>query len=107
MFNRAPLLKQTLESILAQSYQDFAVVVFDNASTDDTEAVIKGFSDPRLSQSRSSTNIGLVRNWNRCIQKNSSSYLCIFHDDDLMLEGFLEKSMAILEAHPDVAFRTV
>jgi hypothetical protein len=103
-FNRASLLKQTLESILVQSYQDFAVVVFDNASTDDTEAVIKGFSDPRLSHSRASTNIGLVRNWNRCIQKNSSPFLCIFHDDDLMLEGFLEKSMAILEAHPDVAF---
>ena len=103
-FNRAALLKQTLESILKQSFQNFVVVVFDNASTDNTQAVIESFSDPRLSFSRSQSNLGMVNNWNRCILENTSPYLCIFHDDDLMLDGFLAQTHAMMESHPTMGF---
>ncbi len=103
-FNRAALLKQTLESILAQQPPDFLVAVLDNASTDDTASVVRGFSDPRLSFHPSPQNVGMLRNWNRCLQANTSPFLCIFCDDDLMLDGFLAESLALLEAHPDMGF---
>jgi len=103
-YNRAALLKQTLDSILAQTGIEFAVAVFDNASTDDTEAVVRSFSDSRVSFRRSPENLGLVRNWNRCIEQNRSPYVCVFHDDDLMRDGFLAESLALLEAHSHAGF---
>ena len=103
-FNRAAMLRQSLESILAQEGVSMRVVVLDNASTDDTPSVVAGYRDPRLSLNRSPKNVGLLRNWNRCISVNRSEFLCVFCDDDLMRPGFLLKSMRLLEANPDVGF---
>ena len=103
-YNRAGLLKLALQSILAQQPPTFRVVVLDNASTDDTASVVQSFADPRLSLDRSPRNLGMLRNWNRCLQANTSPFLCLFCDDDLMLDGFLDESLALLEAHPDMGF---
>lgn len=103
-FNRAALLKETLASILAQKDPAFRVVVFDNASTDETAAVIRGFGDPRVSHNRSPVNLGLRGNWARCIRTNPSPFLCICHDDDLLLDGFLAASLAMLKTHPEAGF---
>jgi glycosyltransferase involved in cell wall biosynthesis len=103
-FNRAGLLKESLASVLAQDYDDFQVVVLDNASTDDTPAVVHSFKDSRVSYRRNRENIGSWRNWNRALELNQSPCLGIFHDDDLMQQGFLRESMAALEASPDAGF---
>jgi len=104
-YNRASLLKVCLASVLAQDYPDFRVVVLDNASDDDTEAVVRGFAaqNERVSYIRNPTNIGMMGNLNRAIAINSSPYLCIIHDDDLMLPGFLRESVQALTAHPSAA----
>lgn len=105
-YNRAWLLKASLESVLAQDYSDFRIVVLDNASDDDTEAVVRSFADrdQRVTYVRNETNIGMLRNWNRAIDVNSSPYLSIFHDDDVMLPGFIRESVLALDKHPHVAF---
>ena len=105
-YNRARLLKVNLESVLAQDYPDFRVVVLDNASTDDTEAVVRSFAqrDQRVTYLRNETNIGPLGIYNRAIKVNSSPYLSIFDDDDVMLPGFIRESVLVLEAHPHVAF---
>ena len=103
-YNRSELLKGSLEGVLAQDYADFQVIVLDNASTDDTEAVVGSFADSRITYARSETNIGAFRNWNRAIEINSSPYLSILSDDDVLLPGFIRESVLALDNHPHAAF---
>lgn len=105
-YNRAQLLKVSLESVLAQDYPDFRVVVLDNASSDDTEAVVRSLADRdrRVTYIRNETNIGMLRNLNRAIEVNSSPYFNIFHDDDVMLPGFIRESVLSLDKHPSAVF---
>ncbi len=103
-YNRSGLLKEALESALAQDYPDFRVMVVDNASSDDTEAVVRSFADPRITYTRNESNIGCTRNFNRAIALNSSPYLSLLMDDDVMLPGFIRESMTMLEEHTEVAF---
>ena len=103
-YNRAVLLKTSLKSLLAQNYPDFSVIVIDNGSSDNTEAVVGSFADSRVTYVRNETNIGLFRNWNRAIQLNSSLYLSILQDDDELLPGFIQESVLALDKHPHAAF---
>jgi glycosyltransferase involved in cell wall biosynthesis len=103
-YNRATLLGASLRSALAQKYHDFEILVLDNASTDNTEAVVKSFRDRRIRYIRSATNIGLFRNWNRAIELNQSPYLVILQDDDELLPDFIWESVAALERNPTAAF---
>ncbi len=102
--NRSRLLKDALESALAQDYPDFRVLVLDNASCDDTEAVVGSFTDSRVIYVRSESNAGPLRNWNRAIELNSSPYLTILGDDDMMLPGFIRESVTMLDQYPSAAF---
>ncbi|MCC5651559.1 glycosyltransferase family 2 protein [Nostoc sp. XA013] len=103
-YNRSNLLKINLKSVLAQNYPDFQVLVLDNASTDDTESVVRSFADPRVTYLPSETNIGPFRNFYRAIELNPSIYLVLLHDDDPMLPGFIHESVLTLETYPNAAF---
>jgi len=105
-YNRSPLLKLSLESVLAQDYPDFRVTVLDNASTDDTEAVVRSLAvgDDRITYIRNQTNIGGLGNWNLAIKLNTSPYLTILSDDDLMLPGLISESVRALDEHPQAGF---
>jgi glycosyltransferase involved in cell wall biosynthesis len=103
-YNRSGLLKVSLESALAQDYRDLNVIVLDNSSSDDTEAVVRPFADARITYVRNRENIGLYRNWNRAIEMNTRPYLALLQDDDVMLPGFVRESVLALERHPHAAF---
>jgi glycosyltransferase involved in cell wall biosynthesis len=102
--NRADLLRGALASALAQDFHDFRVIVLDNASSDDTKAVVFGFNDPRVGYAPSHRNIGCTRNLNRAIAIANSPYVTILMDDDLLRPGFLSASVGILDDHPEAAF---
>lgn len=99
-YNRSQLLKTSLASALAQDYSDFQVLVLDNASSDDTEAVVRSFTDERITYVRNETNIGLFGNFQRAIEINSSSYLSFLPDDDILLPNFIRESVLALDSHP-------
>src|SRR5262245_4382488 len=103
-YNRAGLLKDALASTLGQDYPNLRVIVVDNASSDNTEAVVRSFGDSRVAYVRNDTNLGPTRNLNRAIELNSSPYLNVLMDDDILLPGFVSESVKILEEHRDVAF---
>jgi glycosyltransferase involved in cell wall biosynthesis len=108
-YDRSSLLRVTLDSILAQDFNDFRVIVLDNASTDDTPALAREYMlrDSRVSYVRNPQNVGLVRNWNRAFAINRSEYLSVFHDDDVMLPGFLTAVVGALDEHPTAGFAVV
>ncbi len=99
-YNRSELLKTSLQSALSQDYSDFQVLILDNASTDDTEAVVRSQADSRITYIRNETNIGIFRNWQRTVEVNSSPYLTILSDDDILLSNFIRESVLALDNHP-------
>jgi len=103
-YNRAGLLGASLRSALEQQYSDFQILVLDNASTDDTAAVVKSFGDRRVKYIRNERNIGLFRNWNRTVELNQSPYLVVLQDDDELLPEFIPESVAALDRNPSAAF---
>lgn len=98
--NRAGLLRLSLGSALAQDYRNLDVVVLDNSSTDDTESTVKACDDDRLRYVRHDSNIGLLRNFNYAVEHNTSDYLVILQDDDILDRRFVSASVDALESHP-------
>lgn len=93
-YNCAPLLGETLESILAQGYSDFELIVSDNASTDDTEEVVRKYRDRRIVYQRHPVNVGYTRNVRSCIEKARGEYVAVLCADDYWTPDFLEKTVA-------------
>ncbi len=101
-FNKACHLRDSISSVLGQRFRDFELIVLDDASTDDTPAVVEAFHDPRLRYLRHPQNIGLVANFSRCLEVAGCEYVTIFHDDDVMMPELLEREVAVLDSSPDV-----
>lgn len=96
-YNRSALLKQSINSILVQSYSNFEIVVVDNNSIDDTEQVIREFADPRIKYFKNPINVGPIRNHNIALSLCRGEYIHMFSDDDLMLENNLSLKVDILD----------
>jgi hypothetical protein len=101
-YNRADIIGETLATILNQSYSDFELVIVDNASTDNTEAVVRSIDDPRLRYVRNPTNLGLILNQNRCIEEASNEFVAVYHDHDFYHPDLVKKSLEIFDTHPTV-----
>jgi glycosyltransferase involved in cell wall biosynthesis len=101
-YNAAPYLRAAIDSVLAQQFGDYEVVVSDDASGDDTPQICEGYSDPRFRTVRSEDRLGQSGNWNRCIELAQGAYVILLHADDELLPGYLEQAVAVLDAHADV-----
>jgi len=100
--NRCSYLGTAISSVLDQTMGDLELLVIDNASTDSTEALAKSFCDRRLQYFRNDQNIGIIENWNRAIELAKGDYLIILGDDDRLTNSFLEESVRVHKAHPNV-----
>ena len=101
-FNRASWLKDCITSALSQTYQNFEVLVSDNASTDETEQVLGDFSDRRLRVVNQEKNIGLIRNWNACLAEARGQYVVLVCDDDRIAPWLLERCVGLINQEPDI-----
>ena len=99
-FNRAAMLAEAIESVLAQTYDDFRLLVADNASTDETAEVVGSYEDPRLEYVRRAENLGLLGNFADALSRVDTDYSLIVCDDDSLRPTFLEETVAVLDAHP-------
>lgn len=104
VYNGAEYIAGCIESVLAQTFDDFRLIVCDNCSTDDTGEIVRSYTDPRLRYVRNDRNLGLVGNENRCLALAESPYVALFHHDDVMLPDNLGRKVAVLDAHPTVGF---
>lgn len=102
-YNQITYLKCTLDSILAQTYQDYEVIITDD-STDPTvkEFVEKYDFNGRLSYFRNDISLGTPGNWNECIKKATGEYIKIMHHDDWFSSNTsLQSMVAMLESSPE------
>lgn len=103
-YNYAHILDVTIQSVLAQTYKDFELIIVDNCSTDNTvEVVQKYLSDSRVSFHRNDRNLGLTGNWNRCLELAKGEYLKYLCADDKLHPQILEKYIPIMDSHPQVS----
>jgi glycosyltransferase involved in cell wall biosynthesis len=100
-FNGGRHVEECLDSVVAQTFTDFEVLVVDDASTDDTTTVVERFRrrDPRVRVERNACNLGLVPNWNRCVELARGRWLKFVFQDDVIAPSCVE---ALLHARrPD------
>jgi hypothetical protein len=98
--NRAAWLAQSMRSVLAQSYEDFVLLVGDNASDDETPEVARGFDDPRIRYLRRDRDLGLIGNHNDLLGRVETEYALILPDDDLAYPELLATTVEVLDANP-------
>ena len=103
-YNGAAFIEETLRSIVNQSYQDFELVVVDDGSTDATLDIVQSFSDPRIQLHRNPERLGIPANWNRCLELAGGEFVCVFHQDDVMLPENLERKVQLLSTDETVGF---
>jgi glycosyltransferase involved in cell wall biosynthesis len=103
-YNAQPFLHHAIDSVLAQTWTDFELIIVDDGSTDDSLAVAQSFaqSDPRVKVFGQS-NAGTALTLNRAIELASSEWVFIMHSDDLMHPNRLERQLAFLDEHPELA----
>jgi glycosyltransferase involved in cell wall biosynthesis len=99
-YNRAHVVGQAINSVLHQTYQDFEIFIIDDASTDNTEEVVKGFSDPRIHYLRQQQNRGAPWSRNLGAEVARGKYLAFLDSDDLWYPEFLERQLAVLNDFP-------
>ena len=104
-YNASGTIAETLESLLTQTYKNISIYVVDNASTDNTCGIVRSYSNlnPCIKLLSFSENIGGEGNFNRCIQLAEGDYTGIFHADDVYEPTMVEKQVAFLERHNEVA----
>lgn len=102
--NGARTLPESAAAVLAQTFADFELILLDDASTDDTPALLASLAaaDPRVRTLRNAENLGLTRSLNLGVRAARGEYIARIDDDDLMLPTRLEKQVAYLDRHPDV-----
>jgi glycosyltransferase involved in cell wall biosynthesis len=102
-FNRAQTLERALRSALAQTHRKLEVVISDNASSDDTEAICRAIAaeDARVRYIRQSENVGPTANFNVLFEQASRSpYVMVLADDDWLEPDYVERCLSVLERRP-------
>ena len=103
VYNGERYLREAVESILAQTLEAFELLIVDDGSTDQTEAICRSYSDPRIRLLRHENNSGLVPSLNSGLDLISTKYVARMDSDDVALPKRLEAQVALLEARPDIA----
>lgn len=101
-YNHGRFIRETIDSVLAQTFQDFEILVINNFSEDDTEKIIKSYEDPRIKifNFRNHGVIAASRNFG--IKKSRGEFVAFLDSDDAWKKGKLEKQMQAFHMDPDL-----
>ena len=105
IYNCAPTLKEALDSLLAQTYQGFKVIMCDDGSSDNTYEVAKAYADKyeNFILVKNDKNMGLNYTLNHCLSLADTEFCARMDGDDLSLPSRFEKEIKFLDAHPEYA----
>ena len=100
-YNRAHLLGRAIHSVLAQTYQDFELIIIDDASSDNTQEVVEAFQDNRIVYIQRDHNGGSSATRNTGICRARGKYVSFLDDDDEFLPTFLAQTYQVFEPLPE------
>lgn len=105
-YNGAAHLTEALTSILSQSFGDFEVVISDDCSSDATTEIATGLGDERIRLRRNGGNLGYPGNLTAALNDARGELVVLFAQDDVFLDGALERTVAAFSGGPDVGLVT-
>ena len=105
IYNCAPTLQEALDSLYAQTYQDFEIILCDDGSKDETYAVAleNQRQHPNIVLLRNEQNLGLNATLNKCLAAAKGEYIARMDGDDISLPTRFEKQVKFLDEHPEYA----
>ena len=101
-FHADAWIGDAIESALAQTWQNFELIVVDDASSDSTLAVARSYDDRRLRVEANPRNLGQARNHNRAVEFSRGTYVKFLHADDRLAPDCLEAMVALVEEDPGI-----
>lgn len=99
-YNNAEYIKDTIDSILNQTYRNIELIVVDDCSTDHTAEVVENIQDERLKLYRNGKNLGMAGNWNRCLELASGEYVKLICADDMIDRDAIEREAEAMLENP-------
>ncbi len=102
-YNEEKYIREAIDSILKQTFQDFELIIIDDASTDATRDMVESCSDPRIHLIKNDKNIGPALSRNRGLERSTGKYIAIMDGDDISLPNRLGKQVRFLDSHPEIA----
>jgi glycosyltransferase involved in cell wall biosynthesis len=104
VYNGSAYVAESIEALLGQTFEDFELIISDNASTDDTGDICRGYEklDSRVRYFRQPRNVGLAPNHNFCVEQASGELFKWAAGDDLYARDLLEQCVAALDEYPQV-----
>ena len=107
-YNGERFIRQALDSLLAQNFPDFELIISDDASTDGTEAICREYAqrDSRIRYIRQESNIGAAANFDFVLSQARSRYFMWASDDDVWKPDFISTLLPLLEANPTAVLAT-
>jgi len=96
-------LNDCIDSIIAQSYNCFELIIVDDASPEKLDEIVSLYNDNRIHYYRNEKNIGainVVDNWNKCLEYATGEYIICMGDDDRLLPNCLEEYAKLIEKYP-------
>jgi cellulose synthase/poly-beta-1,6-N-acetylglucosamine synthase-like glycosyltransferase len=103
VFNGLSYLKESIDSVLEQTFRDFEFLIVDDASTDKSLEFIESYADPRIRIVRNEKNIGQVASLNKGLQHASGEFIARLDQDDVNLPTRLEAQFSFMNSRSDVA----
>lgn len=106
IYNCASTLVEALDSLYAQTFQDFRIILCEDGSTDNTYQVAEDYAakHDNILLLRNEQNLGLNRTLNRCLEHVDTEYIARMDGDDISLPTRFEKEVKFLDEHPEYAF---
>jgi glycosyltransferase involved in cell wall biosynthesis len=109
-YNAAPFIEQTVRAVVAQSYQDWELLVVNNASEDETGVILERLkielNDPRIRIRTNLETLPACENWNAVLSEARGEFLKLICADDIPSSNSLERQVKVLKQHSSVALTT-
>ena len=102
-YNHAKYLKEAIDSVLEQTFSDFELIIWDDASIDESWQIITSYSDGRIKPFRNDIHKRALWGMNKAISEIAAGeYIAIHHSDDMWEPQKLENQVAFLDSHPEI-----
>ena len=99
-YNTAEYIAESIQSVLAQSYKDWELLIVDDCSTDNTDEVVKPYlSDERIKYMKNDANSGAAVSRNRALREAKGKWIAFLDSDDLWMPDKLSKQINFMEEH--------
>ena len=96
-------LKESIESILNQTFSDFELIILDDGSTNDIETVVKSYNDDRIAFYKNEENLGVSKTRNKLLDLAKGEYVAFQDSDDISYPARLEKEVKFLDENPEIS----